>query len=440
MDRLRRLFRSEPPAYEPIEGGEQGDEAQNEEKFSWIEYSIFFLLGIAMLWAWNMFLAAAPYFQHRFASSEWILTHFQSAITSVSCVTNLGSMIVLTKLQSGASYPKRIAAALLLNTITFTLLAISTTSFRSVTAGGYFGFLLTMVCATSLSTGLSQNGVFAYVTGFGRGEYTQAIMAGQAVAGVLPCVAQIVSVLSVSQEAAEDGSAQESPKSAFAYFLTATGISSISFVAFMYFVERHRKQRQLKRVVEDIHEAEGEEQAERKVVGLWSLFKKLHWNAGAVFMCFAVTMVFPVFTQAILSVRDPEHSSRIFQPASFIPLGFLVWNIGDLIGRLLTLHPRLKILHYPRMLFVFSIARVIFIPLYLLCNMYGKGAVISSDFFYLVVVQLFFGLSNGYLGSSCMMSAGEWVEVEEREAAGGFMGLFLVAGLTVGSLLSFLAA
>jgi len=39
-----------------------------------------------------------------------------------------------------------------------------------------------------------------------------------------------------------------------------------------------------------------------------------------------------------------------------------------------------------------------------------------------------------------MMGAVEWVDVDEREAAGGFMGLMLVAGLTVGSLLSFLAA
>ncbi len=61
----------------------------------------------------------------------------------------------------------------------------------------------------------------------------------------------------------------------------------------------------------------------------------------------------------------------------------------------------------------------------------------KSDFFYLGVVQLWFGISNGYLGSSCMMAAGEWVEEEQREAAGSWMGLCLVAGLTVGSLLSF---
>ena len=78
-----------------------------------------------------------------------------------------------------------------------------------------------------------------------------------------------------------------------------------------------------------------------------------------------------------------------------------------------------------------------FIPLYLLCNIKDRGAVVSSDFFYLIIIQFLYGLTNGYVGSECMMGAGEWVEAEEREAAGGFMGLMLVGGLTTGSLLSF---
>lgn len=49
-------------------------------------------------------------------------------------------------------------------------------------------------------------------------------------------------------------------------------------------------------MVEGVDEAEEEEQEERKVIGLWTLFKKLHWLASAVFLCFCITMVFPVFT------------------------------------------------------------------------------------------------------------------------------------------------
>ncbi|MCJ1232925.1 hypothetical protein MMC14_000879 [Varicellaria rhodocarpa] len=394
-----------------------------------------------------MFLAAAPYFQSRFSSSEWLLTHFQSAIISVSTVTNLGSMILLTKLQKNASYPQRIIASLVLNTVCFTLLALSATLCRHVSANGYFVFLMVMVFVASMATALCQNGVFAFVTGFGVGEYTQAIMTGQAVAGVMPCIAQIASVLSVPTREGEDGAGQESPKSAFIYFMTATGVSALALLAFLYLARRHREDSAAKRTIENLEDqAEDEEEQEQphpehKVIPLLTLFKKLKWLALGIFLCFAITMVFPVFTQGILSVREPQKSTpRLFRPATFIPLAFLLWNTGDLVGRLVTVLPKLNLTHYPPSVFLISALRVVFIPLYLLCNIKGRGAAIPSDVFYLFIVQFFFGATNGFVGSTCMMGASEWVEAEEREAAGGFMGLMLVSGLTVGSLLSFAAA
>ncbi len=333
--------------------------------------------------------------------------------------------------------------SLILNIVAFTLLALSTVLFRSVSPGAYFGFLMTIVFTASLATGFCQNGVFAYVSGFGMGEYTQAIMTGQAVAGVLPCIAQIISVLSVHEpdaEAGKDGAPvpQESGKSAFAYFLTATAVSVAALLAFMLLLRRHPDP--ATDIKSPIEGSEEPEPPARKVVSLWTLFKKLRYLASAVFLTFSITMFFPVFTQQITSVRPIDTAPRILQPACFIPLAFLLWNTGDLLGRLLTLIPSITLVRWPRVVFVLSIARTIFIPLYLLCNIHGRGAAIPSDVFYLIIVQLLFGISNGYLGSTCMMGAGEWVDVEEREAAGGFMGLMLVAGLTVGSLLSFAVA
>jgi equilibrative nucleoside transporter 1/2/3 len=78
--------------------------------------------------------------------------------------------------------------------------------------------------------------------------------------------------------------------------------------------------------------------------------------------------------------------------------------------------------------------------LYLLCNIENNGAVIKSDAFYLFVVSFGFGATNGWLGSLCMMGAGDYIEEGEREAAGGFMAVNLSAGLTFGSLFSFAAA
>jgi equilibrative nucleoside transporter 1/2/3 len=394
----------------------------------------------------NMFLAAAPYFQSRFADDKSILDSFQSAIISVACVTNLGSMLILGQLQAKASYPKRILLALAINIVVFTLLSISTTTFRGVSSPTYLAFTLVMVFSTSCATGLCQNGAFAFASSFGRPEYIQAIMTGQAVAGVLPSVAQILSVLVIPAPSSsatiaekEVASKKENNTSAFVYFLTATVISLITLLAVLPLIRKHNRILE-SRMMESITSIQEAEQAKRKSVSMWALYKKLHWLAAGVFVCFAVTMFFPVFTQKIISVIPEDKAPRLFRPSAFIPLGFLVWNLGDLCGRLTTLLPVGRVGRIrPSFLFIFAILRAGFIPLYFLCNISGKGAVINNDAFYLFIVQYCFGLSNGWLSSLCMMGAGQYVDESEREAAGGFMAINLVAGLTTGSLLSFAA-
>lgn len=412
-----------------------------------------------------MFLAASPYFASRFSDDPWATENFQSAILSVSTLTNLGSMLALTNMQRSANYPNRIKLALLINTAAFALLTLSTSIFTAVSSRWYLSFLLVDVCFAALATGLFQNGAFAFAASFGRPEYTQAIMAGQGVAGVLPALAQIVSVLAVPPTQGTDstttGGDDTTPdpvgSAAFIYFLTAVLVSLCTLLAFLPLVRRHDRLVESRMAAShpdlaasmlsthshaDIQEAE---QAARRVVGMRALFRKLHWLAGSVFMCFAVAMFFPVFTAKIPSTHvggSDGGSSRLFDAEVFIPLAFFAWNLGDLTGRIATAgHWNAAVRRRtPAVLFAVSVARAGFLPLYLLCNIRGRGAAVPSDVFYLAVVQFPFGLTNGWLASNSMMGAAEWVEEDEREAAGGFMGLSLVAGLAVGSLLSFTAA
>lgn len=63
MDRIRKTFARRPSVaeeYEPLHNPEEATalegstvlDGQDETPFSWLEYSIFAVLGMAMLWAW----------------------------------------------------------------------------------------------------------------------------------------------------------------------------------------------------------------------------------------------------------------------------------------------------------------------------------------------------------------------------------------------------
>jgi equilibrative nucleoside transporter 1/2/3 len=256
------------------------------------------------------------------------------------------------------------------------------------------------------------------------------------VAGVLPAIAQIASVLAIPQSKAAADSA--SPKSAFAYFMTATVVSGLCLVSFMLLLSRHDISINGKSQTKPLfpNDAYSEEEiCIRKSVPLLDLLWKLKLTSFALFFNFGITMVYPVVTQAILSVR-PEGSGRLFSPDVFIPTGFLLWNVGDLSGRLICGWDKLLIKD-PRWQAILAVSRAAFVPLYFMCNIGGKGAVVESDLFFWLV-QFCFGLGSGWIGSSCIITAPDHVEDDEKEACGGFMGLCLVLGLTTGSMLSFL--
>jgi solute carrier family 29 (equilibrative nucleoside transporter), member 1/2/3 len=68
MERVKRFFQPqhEQQPYEPIDTDTHDDDDTTstvegsddglspEQPFSWIEYAIFLLLGVAMLWAWSV--------------------------------------------------------------------------------------------------------------------------------------------------------------------------------------------------------------------------------------------------------------------------------------------------------------------------------------------------------------------------------------------------
>lgn len=151
--------------------------------------------------------------------------------------------------------------------------------------------------------------------------------------------------------------------------------------------------------------------------------------------------VYPAITTSIQSTNPDIH------PLLFSSAHFLVFNIGDFLGRYVCSYP-IFLIWSAKHLLTLSVARTLFIPVFLMCNVQRPSIVpsppvISSDFFYIAILFAF-GWSNGYVSSLCMMSAPSLEHnprlrgrVEDVDIAATIASFCLVGGLALGSIASF---
>jgi equilibrative nucleoside transporter 1/2/3 len=152
--------------------------------------------------------------------------------------------------------------------------------------------------------------------------------------------------------------------------------------------------------------------------------------------------VFPPITISVYPTNPRTH------PFLFSAIHFLVFNVGDFLGRYVCAIPRVRIWSAKKLLML-SLARSLFIPLFLMCNVQRPSSsppavpFINSDVLFMLVLLLF-GLSNGYVSSMCMMSAPSLEHnprlknrKENVDVAATVASFCLVGGLAVGSVASF---
>jgi len=163
--------------------------------------------------------------------------------------------------------------------------------------------------------------------------------------------------------------------------------------------------------------------------------------AAAVTICFLVTLgCFPAITLQVQSTlpKDSAWSTTFYVPVAC----FLLFNIGDYLGRFLA-----GLIQWPKpgkvgsfITLFLSIARFVFIPLFLFCNIRpaDRGltfVAFESDIVY-IIIMLLFSVSNGYVGSICMICGPQVVRAEEAQTAASLMVALLGLGLGTGAFLS----
>ena len=163
------------------------------------------------------------------------------------------------------------------------------------------------------------------------------------------------------------------------------------------------------------------------------------WAEGlTILTIFIVTLgCFPAMTVLIESTNKGNPESTSWENQFFVPVScFLFYNIGDYIGRLIAASPVI-----PRMgskvALIMSCTRVIFIPLFLLCNLAPNERHITDVYFYSdgVYIALVFllSISNGFLTSVVMVNAPSKVEPHQQQTASNMMVGLLGLGLVVGA-------
>jgi len=168
-------------------------------------------------------------------------------------------------------------------------------------------------------------------------------------------------------------------------------------------------------------EEEAAAKARAKATPLALLPQLWAWALSLV-LIYAVTLgLFPSLSSTIQSTATSCSWRHMF-----VPVGFVIYNAGDTIGRNLPGAVRSS-----RRLLSLTLLRTGFVPLFMMCNVVPSSGVsplasppLASDA-WPMLVMVAFSLSNGWLTSCALMHAPEAVPPSERGRAGSLMICFL---------------
>uniref|UniRef100_A0A665WLK4 Equilibrative nucleoside transporter 1-like n=1 Tax=Echeneis naucrates TaxID=173247 RepID=A0A665WLK4_ECHNA len=420
---------------------------------------IFFILGLGTLLPWNFFMTATMYFTSRLRTQPTDLLSNKTAngtlnaedggnvleakFNNVMTLCAMVPLLIFTCLNSflHQRIPQklRISGSLTVILVVFLLTAV----FVKVDMAPLPFFTITMikiVCINSFGA-ILQSSLFG-LAGMLPASYTTPIMSGQGLAGTFAAFSMICALAT--------GSALQD--SAFGYFITACVVVLLAILSYlvlprMEFFQYHMETNRAR------PSADEENKMDLLKKGTCSIFSSqvllsektcacivgLIW-VMALSVCFIFTITIGVFPAVTVAVEST--SCAFCAPISgtyFIPVScFLLFNIMDWAGRSL-----MGVCMWPgkdsKWLPALVILRVIFVPLFMLCNVQPRSnfpVLFAHDAWY-IVFMIFFSFSNGYLASLCMCFGPKKVSPQEAETAGAIMAFFLSLGLALGAAVSF---
>ncbi|KAF0686211.1 Aste57867_21997 [Aphanomyces stellatus] len=416
-----------------------------------VAYLILFVQGVGALLPWNVFITAASYFADRLKDTpvhDSFLNWFSLAFTLATLVVvALNAAVLRPYLPS----PQRKVVVSLIGIAVVLVLTAALVKAPSVVGTRFFAISILSIVVASICSAYLQEGLFELTTLFPE-IYTQALMTGQSAAGFLVSLSACVLTWLhhhpnsfVFLWPLADNSNVET--TAFIYFVCACATMVVALATFFAFQRlpltrhylkgddafKHRRRSSSNSTLElddstdSLLDDDDESEPPRVAANPWKLLYRMRHHAITVFLTLFVTLaLFPVVTSSIESTSMDQ--------TLFVSLGFVLFNLGDLLGRAAT---AVYLLPHRRLLAAAAFFRLSFFVIFILCNVRGSPFVVFTQDGVAVAVLLACAWSNGYLVSVAMMQSPHLVDRHHRPLAGAIMFLCLCTGLTAGSLASF---
>ncbi|XP_022785347.1 equilibrative nucleoside transporter 1-like isoform X2 [Stylophora pistillata] len=459
-------------AKERLLGDDVNPQVEPADKFN-VVYFIMLIQGVGTLLPWNMFITAHAYFQEKLKANEDLKHSFENYFSVAAMVPNVVMFLINTLFKHKVPLQVRMITSVCIMTLCFILTTVLVVIDTSKWTTDFFYITIGTIILINMSSAIYQGGLFG-VCGMMPPRYTGAVMTGQGVGGTFAALASIFSLLG----------GKDAVSSGFGYFMSAAVVLTLCLFTYIMLNKlkfaRHYIASQSRRT-EIMSSNNGSEQIER--LANWQIpaskqsgniqhstlsldneallsvkyhpkeaeafknerppflliFRQIFKLASSVAFVFFVTLAaFPSLTSRIQSVHKGDGSE--WTETYFVPVTcFLLFNIGDFCGRLAA-----SFTQWPGkdgyLLPVLCFLRVVFLPLFAFCNALPRknpNLLFFNEDYYPIIFMVLFAISNGYLGSLCMMYGPSMVEPKHAETAGTMMAFMLIIGLGVGAGFSF---
>lgn len=178
----------------------------------------------------------------------------------------------------------------------------------------------------------------------------------------------------------------------------------------------------------------GSNKSHPQAADVMKVFRMIQSPAACIYITFVVSItMFPVWTSALVSNQQCSTPQR-WANDLYTPLTFILFNAGDLAGRVLAANPVVYNWTSKR-LSLLSLWRVMFVPLLFSCattNTYPWFQLHSDMFSFFV--QFFFGCSHGLLLTTSFVCSPALLAKEKNDTMVKIMSEILMLALALGLL------